>query len=202
MTRARLGVWVPLTLACCGCASAPVSYYTLIPQPASANVATDDACCVIEIRNVRIPAQADRPELVVRRSEQQFDILGNDLWIAPLRDEVRGALLDDIRGKLPQRRPGEKARKFTLFVDVTRFESRAANYALIEAAWRVERAADPQPAAPVCKALARVSIADGVSGLVRGYQQALSTLASSMTVTVLALQQGAAAECPAPPPAG
>jgi len=196
---------MPLILACCGCASAPVSYYTLIPPAASASAETSSACCVIEIRNVRIPSQVDRPELVIRRSDEQLVILSNDLWIAPLRDEVRGALLNDIRGKLnrAQSGAGERAHKFVVFVDVRRFESEPSQYALIEAEWRVEPegSARSGSVAPVCKTLAEVRIAGGVSGVVQGYQRAMSTLASSITMKLLDMQQGGALECPAPQPA-
>jgi uncharacterized lipoprotein YmbA len=188
-----------LALACCGCASAPVSYYTLIPQATASNTVTVTTCCIIEIRNMRIPPQVDRPELVIRRSDAQFDVLSNDLWIAPLRDEIRSALLDDIRGKLSQGPPGgeERAEKFLIFVDISRFESVPAKYALIEAEWRVERAEAPKSPAPVCRTRAQVPIAGGVSGLMQGYRQAIATLASSIAVQLLDAQRGGALDCPA-----
>ena len=211
MKRAPPGLWIPLTLACCGCASAPVSYYTLIAPAAASSAETVSTCCIIEIRNVRIPPQVDKPELVIRRSDEQFAVLSNDLWIAPLRDEVRGALLDDIRGKLPPAQPGEggRAQKFVIWVDVSRFESEPGRYALIEAEWRIEpapslRSAAPGPkfAAPVCTTLAQVPIAGGVSDVVRGYRQAISAVASSITLKLRDAQQGGPAECPGPQPAG
>jgi uncharacterized lipoprotein YmbA len=198
MTPARLGFWVSLTLACCGCASAPVSYYTLIPPAPAASAATASGCCVIEIRNVRVPVQVDRPELVIRRSDEQFDVLSNHLWIAPLRDELRGALLDDIRGRLSQGQPGReaKAQKYLVFVDITRFESEPAKYALIEAQWRVERAGGPKFTAPVCKTRAQIPVAGGLSAVVRGYQQGVSTVASGIAKKVFDAEQGGVLECP------
>jgi uncharacterized lipoprotein YmbA len=163
-----------------------------------------NSCCDVEIRNVRIPSQVDRTELVIRRSDEQFDVLSNDLWISPLRDEIREALLNDVRGNLPQRHAGleERAQKFVVFVDVSRFESEPAKYALIEAQWRVERPEDPKSVSPVCKTVAQVHIAGGVSGLVQGYQRAISTIAASITSKLLDIQQGGAPGCPAPQPAG
>jgi len=198
MTPARPGLWVPLTLACCGCASAPVTYYTLIPPTVSSSAETASTCCVIEIRNVRIPSQVDRAELVIRQSDEKLAVLSNDLWIAPLRDEVRGALLDDIRGKLPLGASGSggSAQKFVIWIDVNRFESEAAKYALIEAQWRVARAADPKSASAVCRTLAQVSIAGGVSGVVGGYQRAISIVAASISVKLQDAQQGGPLECP------
>ena len=198
MTPAHLGFRVAATLACCGCASAPVSYYTLIPSAASSNAEPANACCVIEIRSVRIPSEVDRPELVIRRSDEQLTVLSNDLWVAPLRDEVRSALLNNIRGKLPQAQPDRRAgaRKFVVFVDVRRFESEPASYALIGAEWRVEPAEALKSAAPICKTIAQVNVAGGVSGVVQGYQQAISRVASSITMYLLAAKEGGGPECP------
>jgi uncharacterized protein len=202
MNRMCLKFPIALALACAGCASAPVSYFTLIPAAASSNAESGKTCCIVEIRSVRIPSAVDRSELVIRQSDAQLAVLSNDLWVAPLRDEVRSALLNDIRGKLPQAQsgPAVSPRKFVVFVDVSRFESQAASYALIEAEWRVEPADAAKSAAPVCKALVQVSVAGGVSGLVRGYQQAISRLASNITLNVVAADEGGAVECPAPPP--
>jgi hypothetical protein len=152
---------------------------------------------------VRIPSEVDRPELVIRRSDEQLTVLSNDLWLAPLHEEVRSALLNDIRGKLPRVPPGRgvSAHKFVVFVDVRRFESEPAKYALIEAEWRIAPAEAPKSAAPVCRTLVQVPIAGGVSGLVRGYQQAISKVASSITLNVLAAEKGGLLGCLSSQPA-
>jgi uncharacterized protein len=197
MNPVRLSLLIPLTLACCGCASAPVSYYTLIPPAPASNAAPSGSCCVVEIRSVRIPTEVDRQEIVTRRSDQQLTVLSNELWVAPLSEEVRSALLIDIRGELPDAQSGQgtSARKFVVFVDVTRFESEPSQYALIEAEWRVEPADALKSTAPVCKTRAQVTVAGGVSGLVQGYQQAMLKVASSIAASVLAAEQGGSIEC-------
>jgi uncharacterized protein len=198
MMSPRHRVWFPLILACSGCASAPVNYYTLLTPPTSPHAERPNTCCVVEIRSVRIPAEVDRPELVVRRSDEQVAVLSNDLWIAPLRDEVRSAILNDIREKLPLEPTlqGTNLRTFVISLDITRFESQPARYALIEAEWRVVSADGPKRATPMCKTFAQVDVEAGVSGLVQGYQKAISRVASSVTISVLAAEQGTEVQCP------
>jgi hypothetical protein len=164
----------------------------------SSGAAPASPCCIVEIRSVRIPSQVDRPELVVRRSDEQVIILSNDLWVAPLDEEVRSALLNDIQRRLPQVRPGggSSAHKFVVFVDVSRFESESGKYALIEAEWRVEPSAAPKAGAPVCKTLVRVDISGGVSGVVQGYQEAIAKVASGITLNVVSAEADGALECP------
>lgn len=150
------------------------------------------------MRSVRIPLEVDRPELVIRQSNEQVAVLGNDLWIAPLRDEVRNALLNDIRVNLRQAQPGRTAgiKRYVVFVDVSRFESAPANYALIQAQWRVAALAAPKSEAQSCTTTAQVNIGGGVSGMVLGYQEAISRVASGITGKLLSAADGGDYQCP------
>jgi uncharacterized lipoprotein YmbA len=199
----RIKILIPFALICGGCSSVPVKYYTLIPPAASSSEAPVSACCRVELRSVRIPSAVDRQELVIRRSDEQLTVLSNDLWVAPLSEEVRSALLNDIEEHLPPAQPGQgmSTPKFVIFVDVIRFEAEPAKRALIEAEWRVEPAGAAKSSAPICKALAQVEVAEGISGLVQGYQHAISKVASSITLNVVAAEQGGRFECPSSQPA-
>ena len=194
--RSSFLIWVILTI--CGCASVPVRYYTLLPLAASPNATPANACCDVEIRSLRIPSEVNRPELVTRQSNEQVAVLSNDLWIAPLRDEVRNALLNDIRENLRQAKLGLPAdiKRYVVFIDVSRFESAPANYALIQAQWRVAAAAAPKSEVQPCTTTAQVDIAGGVSGMVLGYQQAISRVASGITGKLLSAADGSDYQCP------
>jgi hypothetical protein len=198
MNFARSSFLMLVMLTIWGCASAPVRYYTLIPRTDSSNAALANTCCDVEIRSVRIPAEVDRPELVTRQSNEQVAVLSNDLWIAPLRDEVRNALLNDIRVNLRQAQPTVTAgiKRYVVFIDVSRFESAPANYALIQAQWRVAAAAAPKSEVQPCTTTAQVDIAGGVSGMVLGYQQAISRVASGITGKLLSAADGSDYQCP------
>ncbi len=196
MNRAWLNP-ILASVLCGGCASAPVNYYTLEP-PVSASKAIGGAdCCRVEIRSVRIPVEVDRPELVVRRGGQQLTVLGNDEWAAPLRDEIRSGLKNEIDRKLAESGPAgppSKKQKFLVLVDIRRFESEPARYALVQADWRVEQAGAPKVAAPTCETTARVEVESGVSALVRGHQQAITQIADQIASYVFDAEHAAGAE--------
>jgi uncharacterized lipoprotein YmbA len=198
MNYARSSFLILVMLTICGCASAPVRYYTLIPLAESSTAAPANACCDVEIRSLRIPSGVNRPELVTRQSNEQVAVLSNDLWIAPLRDEVRNALLNDIRVNLLQAKPGRSAstKRYVVFIDVSRFESSPANYALIQAQWRVTALAAPKSEVQLCTTTAQVNIAGGVSEMVLGYQQAISKVASGITAKLLSAADGGDYQCP------
>lgn len=95
-----------LVLAACG-GSAPVRYYTLVPAAdAYAPTATQSAITPsaapfqFELLPVGVPAQVDQPQLVVRQGGQGVAVLDGERWIAPLGDEVRGALSADLARQL------------------------------------------------------------------------------------------------------
>ncbi|MGB3461073.1 MAG: ABC-type transport auxiliary lipoprotein family protein, partial [Rhodanobacter lindaniclasticus] len=69
------------------CASAPLHYYTLLPGSA-APVAESATAIPFEVLTVNVPAQVDRPQLVVRQGGQSVALLEGERWIAPLADEV------------------------------------------------------------------------------------------------------------------
>jgi uncharacterized lipoprotein YmbA len=100
MIRARtlnLGVAL-LALVVGACSSVPpVRYFTLVPAPSTeAAVAPVAQPFQFELLPVTVPAQVDQPQLVVRQGGQGVAMLQGQRWIAPLGDEVRGALSADL----------------------------------------------------------------------------------------------------------
>ena len=195
-------------LACSGCASAPVHYYSLTPAAVPSSKSTVSVCCMVEMKTVRIPVEVDRPELVARRSDQELDLLANDLWLAPLRDEIKSALRDRIgRGLSDAPRldaaplgaaplnPAPPTR-VSVLVDVRRFESVPARHALIQAQWRLELANPPKTAVPaVCDATVSIDVGDGVSALVLGHQQAIAAIADRIAAQILDLRRTGESHC-------
>ncbi|CAM5542701.1 PqiC family protein [Rhodanobacter lindaniclasticus] len=103
---ASLAVTAAILLA--ACASAPLHYYTLLPG-VPASVADPVTAIPFEVLPVNVPAQVDRPQLVVRQGGQSVALLEGERWIAPLADEVRGALAADLARSLPGRDVGGMA---------------------------------------------------------------------------------------------
>ncbi|MER1968597.1 PqiC family protein [Castellaniella sp. GW247-6E4] len=170
------------------CAAAPSAYYSLsAPTPtlapsavpaASGRAAADFG---LRVEAVGIPAEVDRPQLVVRReaADAGVALLNGSLWAAPLSDQLRAVLAARISRALgvpdvsvmaaPQ---GLQLREVA--VQVTRFDLVYGQYAGLEANWTESR---PRQAMRLCHAALRVPVAAGVPALVEGQREAVGLLA-------------------------
>jgi hypothetical protein len=203
MIRPRCLLAAATALALAACASSPVHYYTLI-APAPAQVADDrgapPAAFQFELLPVGIPAQADQPQLVIRQGGQGVAPLGGERWIAPLAQEVRGALSADLAQALHTQDvsglpAGDKPR-LRIKVDLRRFDSALGDYALIDAAWSLRLL--PGGTALACTGQVREPVGAGYDALVEGHQRALARLAAQIAQAAGPVATGQAVACPAP----
>lgn len=201
----RLRPWIfagAVALGLAGCASAPLHYYTLLAPAGAATVAATPAPYPFELLPVAVPAQVDVPQLVVREGGQGMLPLNDQRWIAPLGDEIRGALAADLARQLGvadmSGLPGNGAPRLRIKLDVRRFESVPGNHALIDAAWslRLTGGSGGQDALS-CSSRISEPVGAGYDALVAGHQQALATLAARIATTARAYEAGARPACPA-----
>ena len=198
--RTRLhGLTLGLLLA--GCASAPLHYYTLVAPAGGSEPVAAASPLSFELMPVNVPAQVDQPQLVVREGGQGVALLGSERWIAPLADEVRGALSADLvrqlhGADLSGMAAGEKPR-LRIKLDVRRFDSAPGAYALIDAARSVRAAAGDSPAALACTTRVREAVGPGYPALVQGHQRAIAQIAAQIATAARALADGQKAACPA-----
>lgn len=198
MIRARYLVGGALTLVLAACASAPLHYYTLVP-PAPAAATDAPASFQFELLPVGIPAQVDQPQLVIRQGGQGVSILNGERWIAPLADEVRGALSTDLAEVLNTQDasglPMSGKPRLRIKLDLRRFDSVPGSYALIDAAWSLRRLQGG--ATLTCTSQIRQPVGPGYEALVRGHQEALRQLAGQIAAVAGPLAAGKAPSCPA-----
>ncbi len=196
MIRALRPAAAALALALAGCASAPLHYYTLV-APAGAAPAGASAPYQFALLPVVVPAQVDRPQLLVREGGQGVRVLEDERWAAPLADEVRAALAADLARELNAEDatglpPGGKPR-LRIKVELRRFDSLPGGYALIDAAWSVSA---PQGGAGAsCAGAVREGVAPGYDALVQGHQRALERLAGAIAATARSVAGGHAPAC-------
>lgn len=183
------------------CASAPTHYYTLIPASnnAQAERSAPPANFQFELLPVGIPAQDDVPQLVVRQGGQAVALLNSERWIAPLADEIRGALSVDLSRRLNAQDissglPVDGKPVLRIKVDLRRFDSSPGSYALIDATWTVR----PLKGNVVLTCSSRINenIGQGYEGLVAGHQQALGELAEQIASVAPAMAAGTVPACP------
>lgn len=195
------------TLALASCASAPLRYYTLVTPPAMVAASTPTAATLaFELLPVSIPAQVDRPQLVVRSGAQGMQLLNSERWIAPLADEMHAALAADLAQALPGRDVGAVPvagkPRLRIKLDVQRFDSQPGQYVLLAGTWSVRQrdALHHASAAPtvVCTDSVREAVDAGYPALVAGHQRALATVAMHIARAARAVAEGQTAPCPAP----
>ena len=82
----------------CGCRSTPLSYYTLIPPDRSGKTAENGPPVIRAILVLRsLPAGIDTTQILIRTDDTRFRVEEGGRWVAPLGDELRGALVDALR---------------------------------------------------------------------------------------------------------
>jgi uncharacterized protein len=194
-----LGAGAVLALA--ACASAPLHYYTLIAPADESPSNAGSASLPFELLPVSVPTQVDQPQLVVREGGQGVALLGSERWIAPLGDEVRGALSADLARELHSQDvsglPGNDRPRLRIKLDLRRFDSQPGSYALIEGAWSVRLLHGAQPGALACTSRINVPVGSGYPALVQGHQQAIARLAGQIATTARLLGNGETPACPA-----
>ncbi|EIL96428.1 membrane integrity-associated transporter subunit PqiC [Rhodanobacter sp. 115] len=200
MIRLRYPLVATLAVALVACASAPMHYYTLMaPAVAEAAPAVTPASFRFALLPVGIPAQVDQPQLVVREGGQGVAMLDGQRWIAPLGDEVRGALSADLSRDMGAQDvsglPTGNQPVLRIKVDLRRFESSPGQYALIDAAWSVHALKGDTVLA--CTSRIRESVGPGFDALVAGHQQALAELARRIAAVAPVVAGGRVPACPA-----
>ncbi|KLD64191.1 PqiC family protein [Dyella japonica] len=188
-----------LVLSACGSAP-PLRYYTLVPPAGGAATVTPTASSFqFELLPVTVPAQVDQPQMVVREGGQGVAVLQGQRWIAPLGDEVRGALAADLardfRAQDVTGLPNQGKATVRIKLDVRRFDSVPGSYAYIDAAWSVRALKGGDPLA--CTSRFSETVGAGYDALVQGHQQAISRLAGQIGAVAGAMAAGQSASCPA-----
>lgn len=198
MIRLRYPALAATVALLAACASAPMHYYTLIAPAGSQAPAGAPAPFRFTLLPVGIPAQVDQPQLVVRQNAQGVAMLDDHRWIAPLGDEVRGALSADLARDLHTQDvsglPAGDKPVLRIKVDLRRFDSAPGRYALIEAAWSVHALKSDTVLA--CTSRIEESVGPGFDALVAGHQQALKALASRIASVAPAVADGHMPACP------
>jgi uncharacterized lipoprotein YmbA len=188
-----------LLLAAC-VSTVPTHYHSLLDASAESAPAGSPASFLIEVQPIGIPAQVDRPQLVVRDGGGVMP-LEQERWIAPLADEARAALSADLSRELAttdiagQPRPAG-ARVLTIKVDLRRFDSTPGAYAAVDAVWSLG-VNDAKSSPLVCTSSVREAAGQGYDDLVRAHRQALAAIASRIASAARTYAAAGKGACPA-----
>jgi uncharacterized protein len=179
------------------CASTSPHFHTLVREAERSAATPARADVRLKVEPVRIPAQVDRLELVTRLPNGGITIADGERWIAPVADELQGALSVELLRRLAGADPADTVGTDSISVrlNVERFESAPSRYALIEASWSLELKMARQDVRVACRTKAYEAVTGGYPQLVRGYQRAVGVIADEIVAVVQESGAGRAAEC-------
>lgn len=181
-----------------GCATPNSQYYSLQSLPQANFAPVSQINDAINVQSVSVPAQVDRPQIVLTgRTGGEVSLLNESLWAAPLGDEIRQALAGHLSHQLgvPDIDSAGAPAGLALWgvrLTVHRFESVYGQQALLQASWRLSKTpANTAPGLPsVCRATAVVPASGGIDALVTAHQQALSAVSALIGAQIQAARQG------------
>jgi uncharacterized lipoprotein YmbA len=165
-------LWALALLA--GCTTTTVHLYTLAPAPTFATIEVADAHASFVIAELRIPSSVDRKQLIRRGAGNELVILENHQWAAPLRDEVRGALIAYIELAVAQ--GGTPVATSTIEVSITEWDATGTTV-YFKAEWRLRRTMASTPQEIRCNSAFRESTSGTPADLIRADQALVRALA-------------------------
>ncbi|MEO8523928.1 MAG: PqiC family protein [Caldimonas sp.] len=189
-----------LALAACSASAPPVRLHTLMPvevtprDPAASRSPID-----IALEPIRVPAQVDQPQWLVRLPDDSLAVLEQERWASPLADELRQALLEElgarygaIEGRVAATGNPPVLR---IAVELRRFDSIPSREARIEAVWTVA-SGNASPALR-CQGLLSEPTAAGMPALAAAHRRVVVRLADAIGESLVAVRRSASATCPA-----
>jgi uncharacterized protein len=184
-------------LVACG-SSPPQRYYTLqavaVPAGAAGRAVAPENQIVVRIQPVIIPPELDRVELVSRGGPYRVHIADSDRWAAPLDDQIRRTLNDDLAARLPANlvadpnEPATQEPRRLLSIAVIEFYADAECGATLRADWTLRGPkAERQHGSEQFKTHDAVSCMAGTpAALAAAMSAALGTLSERLAAVILA----------------
>lgn len=182
-------------------ATKPERFHSLLASELPAPAAPSGLqAIVVDVLPVGVPPLVDQPQWVVRAADDTLQVLEQERWAAPLREELRSALVEQLVARWAavnvQTLPQPAASLWRVRLDLQRFESLPGREARIEGIWSLL----PPGNAPalVCRSTLREGVGDGgVPALAAAHRRLVAQLADAIGQRLQALRRGDGVRCPA-----
>jgi uncharacterized lipoprotein YmbA len=193
-----------LVLAACSSTAPTVRLHTLmpaelVPSGAAPGARTGAATIAIVLEPIRVPAQVDQPQWLVRLPDDSLAVLEQERWASPLRDELRDALLEELAagyGAVEARSAvAGSAPPVRIAVDVRRFESLPGREARSDGSWTLAGGGASAPAIH-CEWLIRERAPGPIGALAAAHRRAVARLGAAIGGALVAAKAGQAVTCP------
>lgn len=172
---------VTTLLLLAACRSDPIQFHTLTPVQVGDHSRTTTG--VIQIENISVPPQVDRAQIVIRQGNSGLAILETHWWGATFVDELRSALADQLSNHPVQGR-------YSVRVDVQRFDSVPGQYALMDVKWRLRGADESEPARVICRNTLQTPSGANIDDLVLAQQNNIKRLAALISQAAAGTRAG------------
>jgi uncharacterized lipoprotein YmbA len=172
---------VTAMLLLAACRSDPIQFHTLTPAQVGDHSRTTVG--VIQIETISVPPQVDRAQIVIRQGNSGLAILETHWWGATFVDEFRSALADQLSNHPVQGR-------YSVRVDVQRFDSVPGQYALMDVKWRLRGADESEPARVICRNTLQTPSGANIDDLVLAQQNNIKRLAALISQAAAGTRAG------------
>lgn len=193
MRMAARSAMTALLFAVAGCGtSPPVTFFTLAAEPRTAGAPTAVSAFSVVVGPVTVPELVDRPQLVLRTSSTQVQVLEQARWAASLKSEIPRVIAADLSRLLPEAKTATSSQRavtppeYRVLVDVQRFDS-APDSATIEAAWTVR---SPDGTVVAGRSMASERTGPGYDSLVAAHGRALTAVSADIAAAIAKLRIG------------
>jgi len=187
-------------LLMCGCRSTPITYYTLTPADRSGATAESGRPAVKAILVLRsLPAGIDTTQILIRTDDTRFRIEEGGRWVAPLGDELRGALVDALRHQygivVVDSVRHNDAPVPRIDLTVRKFDVAEGSTITLAVDWALSNPGHEPSSSLSCQTEFKETSTDTVSGVVAAGQAAVLKLSRALGGAIEASSNGATPTC-------
>jgi uncharacterized lipoprotein YmbA len=184
----------------CGCRSTPITYYTLTPADRSGATAESGRPAVKAILVLRsLPAGIDTTQILIRTDDTRFRVEEGGRWVAPLGDELRGALVDALRHQygiiVVDSVRHNDAPVPRIDLTVRKFDVAEGSTITLAVDWALSNPGHEPSSSSGCQAEFKETSTDTVSGVVAAGQAAVLKLSRALGAAIEASSKGATPTC-------
>jgi uncharacterized protein len=187
-----------LGLQLVGCAATPPTrFHSLLAVESTARKLPVVPGFAVSLASVTVPPQVDQPQWLLRSADGTLSLLEQERWVAPLRSELHGALLDRWAQGWGGRAAFASAKEATwrVNVDVTRWEALPGREVRLESRWSAASGAATLSCQSVIREATHTEDGTPLLALAASHRRAVVRLADEVAGRITAIQKGEVARC-------
>ena len=188
-----VGAAALIFLLAAGCGSSPPTNFYMLNDVAQDPAAGSVSTISVGFGSVRLPAYADRPQIVTRESSTDLQLAEFHQWAEPLQDSVVRVLADNLSKLLSTDHvfafPREAQPRYWVSVDLARFDAEAQDAVLI-AQWTLTDTNGNETLAVKRTHLTAQADLSDYSSIAQALSEVLGQLSSEIAAAIKSAEDG------------